>query len=616
MASAADLGGAGDPHLGAPDENATARLLEFVRDTQSDVAGDAVLRDAAPLEHALALPRRPGAAALRAARPVAVGRRREAPQPLPQQRAPAGAHGRPRCSASCAALPGWDDTVVVFVSDHGEEFREHGGMYHLTSLFDEQVRIPGWLVAGPRGARRRAARGPRDVGERGGPSRSDVNATVLDLLGVLDARPGVPVRRPAPRPLAAAPARRGRPAGAAVDGQRRVGAGHREVRDHGGRLARRAIRRPRAGTATTRSATPASTRAPKELAVPGAHRDRDARRSPGRRKRAMAQGPRCAAERPPSGSSSLAILALIALVAGAAGAAPDPRSRRMRAPELPQKEALDRETPRRTMDGFLRETKAGQLPGRRELPRSAGHPRRVARRAGPSIWRRSSGFILERQRTLNLDKIPDVPEGDPAAKPPGTFVADTLYAGEEPVPIALRRAHFSDGVDRWLIAPSTVALIPVIDAAYGPRPIGVQLPASLTQPDVPGQRALAMDRRRPRRARRLPGGPHAGRDRRAGPRGTSSRGRGASRTPRSSSRRGARCAPSCGRSSSSSALGPLQLTTAVVEVCEHVIYTASGPRHHLAHPARARAPRRCSSKSASRARATTPSRAGGCGRRR
>ncbi len=108
------------------------------------------------------------------------------------------------------------------------------------------------------------------------------------------------------------------------------------------------------------------------------------------------------------------------------------------------------------------------------------------------------GFILERRRTLNLDKIPDVPEGDPAAKPPGTFVADTLYAGEEPVPITLKRAHFSDGVDRWLIAPTTVSMIPVIDAAYGPRPIGVKLPDSLTRTGLPRQRALAVARPRRR----------------------------------------------------------------------------------------------------------------------
>ncbi|MCA9603351.1 MAG: sulfatase-like hydrolase/transferase, partial [Myxococcales bacterium] len=34
------------------------------------------------------------------------------------------------------------DVVVVISADHGEEFREHGGVYHGSSLYEEQVRIP------------------------------------------------------------------------------------------------------------------------------------------------------------------------------------------------------------------------------------------------------------------------------------------------------------------------------------------------------------------------------------------------------------------------------------------------------------------------------------------
>lgn len=36
----------------------------------------------------------------------------------------------------------WDDTVVALTSDHGEEFMEHGGLEHNTSLYDEQLRVP------------------------------------------------------------------------------------------------------------------------------------------------------------------------------------------------------------------------------------------------------------------------------------------------------------------------------------------------------------------------------------------------------------------------------------------------------------------------------------------
>jgi hypothetical protein len=47
------------------------------------------------------------------------------------------------------------EPVVVVTADHGEEFGEHGGRYHGTTVYDEQVRVP-LVVVGPgvkRGAR-------------------------------------------------------------------------------------------------------------------------------------------------------------------------------------------------------------------------------------------------------------------------------------------------------------------------------------------------------------------------------------------------------------------------------------------------------------------------------
>jgi arylsulfatase A-like enzyme len=34
------------------------------------------------------------------------------------------------------------DVVIAITADHGEEFRDHGGVYHGSTLFDEQVRVP------------------------------------------------------------------------------------------------------------------------------------------------------------------------------------------------------------------------------------------------------------------------------------------------------------------------------------------------------------------------------------------------------------------------------------------------------------------------------------------
>ena len=36
----------------------------------------------------------------------------------------------------------YDNSVVVFTSDHGEEFFEHDGVGHGRTLYDEQIRIP------------------------------------------------------------------------------------------------------------------------------------------------------------------------------------------------------------------------------------------------------------------------------------------------------------------------------------------------------------------------------------------------------------------------------------------------------------------------------------------
>jgi small-conductance mechanosensitive channel len=143
-------------------------------------------------------------------------------------------------------------------------------------------------------------------------------------------------------------------------------------------------------------------------------------------------------------------------------------------------DTLDRETPRRTLAGFLREGRegdfraaAGYLDLRAVAPASRDHD-------GPELAQKLA-FILERRRSLSLNKVPDAPEGDPSAKNPSLLVVDTLYAAEDPVPIALERVRFADGIDRWLIARSTISAIPALDAVYGPRPVGIPIPVSLTR---------------------------------------------------------------------------------------------------------------------------------------
>ena len=44
----------------------------------------------------------------------------------------------------------YDKTLVVLTADHGEEFHEHGGWWHGTTLYDEQIHVP--LIVKPPGA--------------------------------------------------------------------------------------------------------------------------------------------------------------------------------------------------------------------------------------------------------------------------------------------------------------------------------------------------------------------------------------------------------------------------------------------------------------------------------
>ena len=70
----------------------------------------------------------------------------------------------------------YDDALVVFLADHGEEFLDHGLWLHGRSLFDELIRVP--LVVkfpGRRGAGRRVAEQVQGV---------DIVPTVLEAVGV------------------------------------------------------------------------------------------------------------------------------------------------------------------------------------------------------------------------------------------------------------------------------------------------------------------------------------------------------------------------------------------------------------------------------------------------
>jgi arylsulfatase A-like enzyme len=71
----------------------------------------------------------------------------------------------------------YDRTLIVLTADHGEEFQEHGGWWHGTTLYDEQIRVP--LIVKP-------------AGGAGGRVIEDL-ATSLDVAPTVLAAAGLPV---------------------------------------------------------------------------------------------------------------------------------------------------------------------------------------------------------------------------------------------------------------------------------------------------------------------------------------------------------------------------------------------------------------------------------------
>jgi len=68
-----------------------------------------------------------------------------------------------------------DNTLVIVLSDHGEEFYEHGGTDHGLTLYDELIRVP-LIINIPRGTR--GLKIPAQV------STMDVAPTIFDILDI------------------------------------------------------------------------------------------------------------------------------------------------------------------------------------------------------------------------------------------------------------------------------------------------------------------------------------------------------------------------------------------------------------------------------------------------
>jgi glucan phosphoethanolaminetransferase (alkaline phosphatase superfamily) len=75
--------------------------------------------------------------------------------------------------------------LVIFTSDHGEAFGEHGAIHHGQNLLDEQVHVPGWVAAGNGALTDAQSRALADHSARF-VTHLDVLPTILDALGLWD----------------------------------------------------------------------------------------------------------------------------------------------------------------------------------------------------------------------------------------------------------------------------------------------------------------------------------------------------------------------------------------------------------------------------------------------
>lgn len=83
--------------------------------------------------------------------------------------------------------PDAERTVIVFVSDHGEQMREKGAVGHTGTLFDPEIRIPFWVNA-PAATLTAEERSSLAALRTTPITHLDIFPTMMDLLGLWDAQ--------------------------------------------------------------------------------------------------------------------------------------------------------------------------------------------------------------------------------------------------------------------------------------------------------------------------------------------------------------------------------------------------------------------------------------------
>ncbi|MEZ4309916.1 MAG: sulfatase-like hydrolase/transferase [Polyangiaceae bacterium] len=84
------------------------------------------------------------------------------------------------------SAPFSDRTVIVYTSDHGEAFREHGQLGHTGAILDEEIHVPGWVDAPP-GTLSSDESAALEKNRDALLFHTDITPTMLDLMGLWDA---------------------------------------------------------------------------------------------------------------------------------------------------------------------------------------------------------------------------------------------------------------------------------------------------------------------------------------------------------------------------------------------------------------------------------------------
>jgi small-conductance mechanosensitive channel len=164
---------------------------------------------------------------------------------------------------------------------------------------------------------------------------------------------------------------------------------------------------------------------------------------------------------------------------------------------LNRQEALvDRATPRRTMEGFLRAAKQGNFDRAAHFLDLRDSKRADQPKDGP-IAAQHLAYVLDKELVVDPSRLADTADGivEPisatapsasanvgsASTGAGLVTVGTILLADEPVPITLSRVRFDDGVQRWIVSRTTVALVPAMYAAFGPSGLEERLPTILAK---------------------------------------------------------------------------------------------------------------------------------------